>query len=612
MKRPLIKVLLPITALLLSSCSFVDWFKSKFSKDEQGQKENQDTPEPEKPNYPENPTEIDIPDSLPLTIGQSKSLTVTFSPEDTENKTIEWLSADSSIASISNGVVKGLSAGKTKVSVTAKNRLGETIKSECDVVVGDSSSISKTTLAYTYDDYCANNAYPFDNTPLVGNPKLLVVPVWFNDSDTFISADHREMVRDDIRKAIFGTNEETGWRSLKTYYEQESFDIINISGTVMDWYETGTSYETFASSSVGGHNTETLVTTATDAYFENSGENRQDYDSNSDGYLDGVLIVYAAPDEQNLGIENAGNLWAYTSWLMGPANVLSPVPNAFFWASYDFMYSSGVDAYERTELSMYGRGDTRYCNIDAHCFIHEMGHVFGLQDYYDYSGQHSPAAGFSMQDVNVGGHDPYSVMAFGWAKPYIPTETTTIIINDFQSSHDVILLANHEVDSPFDEYLLLELYSPTGLNEFDSVHHYGDRYPRGPMNVGIRVWHVDARLTFWNGASFSKTLITDPTHGDVYHAMSNTYYAEWVSPGQYSFLGKSYADYNTLQLIKCEGRSPYMTNSSLFYYGSKFDMNTYADQFVKNQRMNDGSYLHWEFSVDALDGTSAAITVTKK
>ena len=606
MKKPLIKVLLPITALLLSSCSFIDWFKGKPTEEEQSQKE-----EPEKQTYPENPTEIDINDSLPLTIGQSKSLSVTYTPENTENKTIEWQSLDSSVASISNGLVKGLSVGKTKVIATAKNRLGETITTECDVVVTDPSSISKKTLNYTYDDYNANNAYPLDNTPLVGNPKLLVIPVWFNDSDTFISMSHREMVRDDIRKSFFGTNEETGWRSLKSYYEEESFNTIDVGGKVIDWYETGESYLDYAPSGAGGSKTDNLVVAASTAYFENSTETPQDYDSNNDGYLDAVLLIYAAPDEQNLGVEGAGNLWAYTSWLMSMPNVANPTPNVFFWGSYDFMYSSGIDAYERTDLSMYGRGDTRYCEVDAHCFIHEMGHVFGLQDYYDYSGQHSPAAGFSMQDMNVGGHDPYSVMAFGWAKPYIPTETSTIIINDFQSSHDMILLANHEVDSPFDEYLLLELYTPTGLNEHDSVYHYNDRYPRGPKNVGIRLWHVDGRLTYWNGANFSKNLITDPTHGDVYHAMSNTYYAEWVSPGQYSFLGKNYADFNTLQLIKHEGKSPYLSNNALFGYGSTFTMNDYAEQFVKSQRMNDGKNLGWTFSVDAIDETSAAVTVTK-
>ena len=610
MKRPVFKVLLPITALLLTSCSFVDWFKDKFTKTEQVEEPEEGTKQDTEPKYfPENPTEIKIEDSLPLTIGQSKSLSVSYYPEDTSNKNVIWTSKNSTIATVNNGVVEGLTPGQTKIVASTINRLGEKITSECNVVVADPTSVSKSSLAYTYDDYNTYNAYSFDNTPLSGNPKILVIPVWFNDSDTFISMDYREYVRDDIRKAFFGTNEETGWRSVKTFYEEEAKGAITLEGTIAEWYEITESYEYYLPASAGQYRTEQLLQSASTAYFTNhTNESKTDYDSNDDGFLDGVILIYGAPDYDNLGLDS-GNLWAYTSWTLDRPQVGNPIPNIFFWGSYDFMYSSGIDAYSRTELSAYGRGDTRHCNVDAHCYIHEMGHAFGLQDYYDYSGQHSPAGGFCMQDMNVGGHDAYSVMAFGWAKPYIPNKTQTIIINDFQSSHDMILLANHEVTSPFDEYLLLELYAPTGLNKFDSDYHYNDRYPLGPRNTGVRVWHVDARLTQWTGYSWSKTLITDPTQGDVYHAMSNTYYATWTN--NYSPLGKDYADYNTLQLIKREGRSPYLGNSSLFNYGSTFTQNAYAEQFVRTQKMNDGKALGWSFSVDALDDTCAAITVTK-
>ena len=57
MKRRLIKVLLPITALLLSSCSFNDFFKPK-SSDEAAQKEEQK--EEEQKVYLDNPINIGI------------------------------------------------------------------------------------------------------------------------------------------------------------------------------------------------------------------------------------------------------------------------------------------------------------------------------------------------------------------------------------------------------------------------------------------------------------------------------------------------------------------------------------------------------------------------
>ena len=606
MKKTLFKVLLPITALLLSSCTFVDWVKDRFfnEPEEQVQKEEKETetpapePEPIQVSYPNNPTNIEIPETLPLTIGSFKELSVTYTPSNAKNKSVEWSSSDTSIATVINGKITGISAGFVTITASAKDRKGETITSECNVAVTDPSLISKTTLNYTYDDYMSNTIYAMDNCPLVGNPKLLVIPIWFNDSTDFINMDNREIVRDDIRKAFFGTNTETGWRSVKTFYEEESKGIMSFDGTVADWYETNESYINYIS---GYDTTETLVDKATTSFFNS--HSRKEYDTNNDGYLDGVLLIYAAPDCDNLGYENTNNLWAYTSWLQTAPFATSPVPNVFFWGSYDFMYSAGMDSYEKTGETAYGRGDTRHCKVDAHCFIHEMGHVLGLSDYYDYSGQHSPAGGFSMQDYNVGGHDAYSVISYGWANPYIPTETTTITINDFQSSHDVILLANHEVDSPFDEYLLLELYSPTGLNEHDSEYTYNDRYPTGPKNVGIRLWHVDARLAVWTNRGWSSTLTSNPTVGNVYHATSNTY-SDYTGLA----LGK---DYNLLQLIKRDGVGEMLSNGALFYVGQSFRMSDYSNQFVKSQRMNNGENLGWTFTVGALDNTSAAITVTK-
>ena len=622
MKRRLFKVLLPITTLLLSSCSFLDWAKSFFNRGEtkevieteEKQKEEPVTPTPSGPDYSGYPTKIELPYSLPMTIGQTKELVVNYTPADVINKEITWTCTNKSVLEVNNGSLTALSAGHVKVTATTKNTNGESISSTCDVYVSDPSLIDKQKLLYTYDDFTSNTYYPEDNTPLEGNSKLLIIPIWFSDSDTFINLEKREDIRSDIEKAFLGSNEETGWRSVKTYYEEESKGILSLTGTVTDWYELSDGYETFKTYDTGLGLTASLVETAADAYFStHSSDSRFNYDTNNDGYLDGVMLIYAAPDYDNLGDEQARNLWAYKSCLYKSASKDNPQPNIFFWGSYDFMYSYGNDASSRTGNAPYGRGDTRFCNVDAHCFIHEMGHALGLNDYYDYSNQHNPSGGFSMQDYNVGGHDPFSVMALGWAEPYIPTSSMTITINDFQSSHDVILLANHEVNSPFDEYLLLELFSPSGLNEHDSAHAYNFRYPKGPNTLGIRLWHVDARLTRWDGHDLVTDLITDPTKGNVFQAFSNTYYSSTnpESNGYISTLGKSYSDYNILQLIRYDGYDDNLNERSFFSIDSTFKMSDYSSQFVKGPKMNDGKYLGWSFTVNAIDESSASITVKK-
>ena len=478
--------------------------------------------------------------------------------------------------------------------------------------------LEKTKLDYTYDDYQAHNFAGADNCPLSGHPKLLVIPVWFNDSTTFISESSKELVRNDIETSFVGSNEETGWRSVKTFYEEDSLGVLSLEATVSEWYSITSNYTAYGTDS-NLTKTRSLIDNAVAWYFENNPtDQRSNYDSNADGFMDGVMLVYAAPDCVSLENTKYSNLWAYCYWTDNKANVDNPTAKSFFWASYDFMYDSMV-AMERTGTSPYGGGDCRYINIDAHTYIHEMGHVLGLDDYCDKGGLF-PAGGFSMQDYAMGGHDAYSVMALGWAEPYIPTSSNTITIHDFASSHDVILLANHEVNSTFDEYILIELFTPTGLNQLDCDHAY-DGYPIGPSKPGIRVWHVDARLTYVKNMTplkitYSSELITNPDYPDtdygIYSAMANSYSTAYAS-----VLGSNYYNYNLLQLIRNDEITTYrpdnwVGDSDLFYAGDTFSMQTYKNQFYKTGKMNNDQNLGWSFTVNSISNNQAEITIIKE
>ena len=349
---------------------------------------------------------------------------------------------------------------------------------------------------------------------------------------------------------------------------------------------------------------------------ENSSISRTDFDSDHDGYLDGVMLIYGAPDQSALGDYQSDNLWAYTSWLGSTASPSYPRPNVFFWASYDFMYSSS-DAFDRTGKSNYGTGSTTNCAIDTHTFIHEMGHVLGLDDYYDYSGQFMPAGGFSMQDYNIGAHDPFSVMAYGWAKPYIVTDTAELVIETFQKSRDFILISPkwNAYNSPFDEYILLELYSPTGLNQFDCDHKYR-YYGQGPNVTAIRMWHVDARLAAFD-SNYNPTVTTNINYPGigVTTAFNNTYARSGTSNNRISVLGEKYANHNLLQLIRNNTAETYRPNSflseaSLFKTGT-YNLKDYATQFVYGSKgqFNNGESLDWtiDITLGETDNDSAAI-----
>ena len=493
------------------------------------------------------------------------------------------------------------------------------------------SGLTRTKIRQTYSDYVGNNIYPIGSAPTLGNCKLLVIPAWFTDSYNYLSTSHKDDVRSDIQTAYFGTTEQTGWHSVKTYYETESLGRINISGTVSEWYNVSAASSSYAADTVATRvKTASLVTAATNWYFSNHPEeSRKDYDADQDGYIDGVMMIYAAPDYSTSGL-GGGNLWAYCNWVQDHAakDATNPGVNQFFWASFDFMYGSNT-ALSRTGKT-YAGGDTNHCKLDTHTFIHEMGHVFGLDDYYDYGpNKYSPAGKFSMQDYNIGGHDAYSALAMGWADPYIPHDSCAITINAFQKNRDCILLSPewNSFDSAFDEYLLLELYTPTGLNAFDTTHAYSNNFPKGPEAIGIRLWHVDARLLYVDHDQlFTPSQITTDVTYDSYYgvvqAFSNTSDDDdYGTPlGKEPIDGVNYDQFNLLQLIHNNTSVNYLNmnalrSSDLFRDGDSFSMSAYGKQFIKSGRLNSGKLLGWSFTVHVSgsgDDATATVVLTKE
>ena len=469
-------------------------------------------------------------------------------------------------------------------------------------------TIEKTALNFNFHDFKSNYVNLNRAIPSIGNPKMLVIPVYFSDSNNYIT--NKENVRNDINLAYFGDSEQTGYESVSSYYKKLSNGKCELGGVVSNWYEVDKTHDYFKTFD----QEQTLLNEAVDYYFSHSNDVRTQYDLDQDGYLDAVALIYAAPTYDLLGDEEYNNLWFFTNWLEDAvSNVIAPTVNAYMWGSYVGMYDSSK-ALERAG-SNYGSGNTSYCTVDAHTYIHETGHLFGLQDYYDYTGTACPAGGFSMQDLNVGSHDPFSVMALGWADPYIPTKSCEITINTFQTSHDLILLTNsfNEFKSPFDEYILIELYSNEGLNKFDSTHKYSVTTPQGLNDIGLRVWHVDARLTYTNTSVVNPNNITTNPKiegNKVYEMMFNSFGGVHASA-----LGSAYYNYNFLQLLRNNTLDDYKTtsrlsSSSLFKDGSYFSFSLLKKQFYKSGLLNSGEAFNWNFDVKIKDN-KATLTFNK-
>ena len=92
---------------------------------------------------------IDNKHNFTLTVGEKALLTATVFPSNATNKTLSWSSSNKAVASVSNGIVKGLKAGTAKITVK-NSQSGK--KDSCMVTVAGIRSSSVNTDNATEPD----------------------------------------------------------------------------------------------------------------------------------------------------------------------------------------------------------------------------------------------------------------------------------------------------------------------------------------------------------------------------------------------------------------------------------------------------------------------------
>ena len=199
--------------------------------------------------------------------------------------------------------------------------------------------------------------------------------------------------------------------------------------------------------------------------------NPSDFDSNNDGYYDGVYFIYSVPIQHNYS-----SLW---------------------WAfSGEFKTSN---YYKGIKLGKYVFAAAEFINptsLDATTYIHETGHLLGLDDYYDYNDAVGPKGALGRTDMmenNIGDHSAFSKIILGWTNPIVVTDSSKITIDSLSKTGDVILVTNNFHDSVFDEYILIDVYDPTGINISQS-EVFGYIYEPTLTKKGVRIYHIDSKL----------------------------------------------------------------------------------------------------------------------
>ncbi len=471
----------------------------------------------------------------------------------------------------------------------------------------EDAGYTETDPAYAFDETNVMNCFYIEGAgPTVGEVKYLVVPLYFQGVDSW-SADELSILED-----IYVGEDNVGngtFYSVQEYYAESSYGRLNLEFDIAEPFQMPM---TVAQYNRLNNNYYDYIYELEDAFIEEFVEGRgydlSDYDSDGDGYVDGIQFVYKADRiDDDL-------FWNFTEFFDSyNANGVSfngtrmAAPALYVWANYDW-------------LVYYGYGD-------SHSLIHETGHMLGIDDYYDYQGREAPAGGSTMMDLNVGDLDSFSKMLLGWSEPYVidgSSDHFTITLSPFEESGDFILLPDIDGSgyngTPFDEYLLLSYYTPTGLNEPDSdgyVEYAGyPGYGRGGtyQNAGLQVYHVDARTGFiYENGSYEYKDITETTEYErnttLYVMASNTSY--YSAEEDYRLIEAISADgvdrFGEEYLYSYTGEDSVLFGTGDYHGGDSFTRAGFTDCFPEGYLLNDGEDIDYSFRV--LDMDEEGITI---
>ncbi len=503
----------------------------------------------------------------------------------------------------------------------------------------------KVDLELNYNDLSGTLSNNKSVMPSLGDANLLVIPVHLPGGNEYKT----DKVKSDIEKVFFGDKDDSslGFKSVKQYYSEASYGKFNLSGTVTDWFDATTLVSDVKDITSGTEGTivNKILRGAVDWAGSSQGINLKDFDNNGDGNIDGVYLVYDHLDwttenyiqhESNPQFDSSTlnqAFWNFTYWdFYSESKNDEPTTSGFSWSSFDMMYTSYC---ERNKNDTPDLSDLSKIKLDSHTFIHEFGHLLGLDDYYSSSdSSYHPAGESTMMDQNIGDLDSYSKMLLGWVTPYVVYGTSEITITNVSknSGNSVIVIPSNYAEisqsvedaikgnridkfrytfNPFSEYLMIDLYTPDGNNEQDTYGPYV--FDRSAManKVGVRIYHIDSRifkckvvdymggqkLAYVDGYVWDGQMLQDDEA--ILMPISNN-----MSESKNFQLPQSFDYFDQIRLLESSGINTFdkngmMTNQTLYYSESKpFDIMSYGYQFFNGRyTYDDGNELPFKVKV---------------
>lgn len=255
-------------------------------------------------------------------------------------------------------------------------------------------------------------------------------------------------------------------KSLRNYFAENSYGKYIPEGQVHGWYRAPQPMTYYVDNQNGfGTYPNNIQKLVEDVVYRAAADPEitwSSFDNDEDNIIDYVVIVHAGAESAYTG--KTTDLWAHV-WAIDPI---------IMWG-YKFQYYATVSEY------MSSPSDAQRTGIDSH----EFGHLLGLPDLYDYSGNSNGAGYFSIMAHGSwadGGFTPVHLDA--WSK-YFCGFTNTLI-----DQSGMLLVDNAETNDT--NYLFTTQYP----NEYFMVENRQNTYFDTflPAN-GLLVWKVNVNQT---------------------------------------------------------------------------------------------------------------------
>jgi len=458
--------------------------------------------------------------------------------------------------------------------------------------------------------------------PQAGEANILVVPIQFTLDNAPLN-DFSEGEIENLRQTYFNDTDENIYPSVHQYYYDSSFGNLDLSGVVAPVYTPSSDFLTLLYRT-GSFSQELVASEIMDEiydyYFTRTGTyNIEDFDADKDGKIDAISLVYnytfwySSLTTGNSTLDSLLSAFC-TSATYFPSETETPI-NSLTWTSSYYGSEEALAATSR-----------QYNSRDSHEYIVQTGYMLGIDNYFDTVGNvnlgyyRAPLGLTDMMDFGVGDHNAFTKYQMGWIEPTLITpadvddDGLTVTLNPSVETGDCLILAPEETGL-FDEYLMIELYTPTEVNSIDASK--GNLGWYSLAFAGLKVYKVDSRLVKGNGSSFSLFEGTpDFSSNDIYdYAFSNNSFSNYADYG----IGN---DFPLVELLKKDGSNRHMTNyvnyvenTDLFTAGDSFGTEDQYEGFYKNYRFNgdgyEGQLLGLSFTVDSLSNNSASLTIRR-